>query len=96
MYSLLCIKPVKIKNCVQYGSTLRGPYYNDYCSTRVRDLARIKASKMIVCRSRVEIALVRPGIVGSTGNDASVKLNEERLAHFKFASLNKAKGNELC
>ena len=49
---------------------------------------------MMICRSRVEVALVRPGIVGSTENDASVKLNEERLAHFKFASLNKAKGNE--
>ena len=50
---------------------------------------------MVICYSRVEIALVRPGIVGPTSNDASVKLNEERLAHFKFASLNKAKGKLL-
>ena len=72
---------------------MRGQFYNDYCTARVRDLARIKASKMTICQTRLEIALVRPGVVGGTEKDASVKLNEERLAHFKFASLNKAKGN---
>ena len=77
---------------IQYGSSLRGAYYNDFCSARIRDLARIKASKMILCRTRVEVALVRPGLVNYSENVASVRLNEERLAHFKVASLNKAKG----
>ena len=55
-------------------------------------MARVKALKTLMCKSKVELALVRPGLVAVPDKVASVKLNEERLDLLKVTAVSKAKG----
>ena len=55
-------------------------------------MARVKSLKMLLCKSKIEIALCRPGMVAVPDKVASIKLNEERLDHLKIAAVAKAKG----
>ena len=47
---------------------------------------------MVMCQTRVESSLIRPGVVGIDGKVASVLLNEERIRTLKTVGLCKAKG----
>ena len=77
---------------VQFGTPLRGAFFNDYNTVRVRDVARIKSTKMLVCRTLVEASLIRPGVVETDDKDASVKMNEDRLNSLRITGVSKAKG----
>ena len=55
-------------------------------------MARVKSLKTLMCKSKIEIALCRPGVVAVPDKVASVKLNEKRLDLLKVAAVAKAKG----
>ena len=50
---------------------------------------------MMLCKSKIELALVRPGLLAVQDNVASVKLNEERMDLLKITAMAKAKGGNL-
>ena len=59
---------------------MRGAYYQDFATIRVRDFAKVKAAKLVMTRTLVECALVRPGTIDTGSCDASFKtLNEFKL-----------------
>ena len=79
-------------NQFQYGSQLRGCYYNDFSTVRIRDMARVKSPKMMLCKSKIELSLVRPGLIAAQDKVASVKMNEERMDLLKITAIAKARG----
>ena len=67
----------------QYGMSLRGVYYEDFATLRMRDITRVKSPKFIMAKSKLEFVLVRPGV--ANGSELEIKLLE-------IIALNKAKG----
>ena len=59
---------------------MRGAYYQDFATVRVRDFAKVKAPKLVMTRTLIECALVRPGIINTRNVDASAKT----LSEFKL------------
>ena len=78
----------------QFGTSCRGAYYNDLLTLRTRDFARLKAAKMVMVRTKVEIACIRPGNVTENGCAASIKVDEGRLNLLETVAVQKSKGNE--
>ena len=70
---------------------LRGAYYHDFSTMRVRDFAKVKAPKMIMTRSRIEFAAVRPGVIADDNIDASLK-NATDFDVLKVVAIKKIKG----
>ena len=52
----------------------------------------MKSPKMVLCKSRIELSLVRPGLIAVQDKVASVKLNEDRMDLLKITAMAKAKG----
>ena len=50
---------------------------------------------MMLCKTKIELSLVRPGLIAVQDNVASVKLNEERMDLLKITAMAKAKGLNL-
>lgn len=78
----------------KYGSSLKGPFYEDLCSVRVQELAKIKGSKLILSKIKMELALVRPGAISDDGVDASIKHDEDRIKLLRVLAIEKMKGTE--
>ena len=71
---------------------MRGPYYEDYCSIRVIELSKIKSSKSMLVNTKVEVCLIRPGIVTDSGEDSSIKSDEDRIKLLDVMLVQKVKG----
>ena len=72
---------------------MKGPYYEDHCTVRVQELARVKGNKLILSKMKLEIAVVRPGSLSDDGVDASIKYDEDRIKLLKVLATEKCKGN---
>ena len=71
---------------------MRAPYYDDYCTIRVLDISKLKTQKTVIVNSKVEIALVRPGIVTDDGTDLSLRKDEDRIKLLNVYLNHKVKG----
>ena len=74
---------------------MKGPFYEDFCSSRIQELAKVKGSKLILSKIKVEVAVVRPGAFTDDGIDASIKYDEDRVKLLRVLATEKMKGNEI-
>ena len=74
---------------------MKGPFYEDFCSSRIQELAKVKGSKLILSKIKVEVAVVRPGAFTDDGVDASIKYDEDRVKLLRVLATEKMKGNEI-
>ena len=49
---------------------------------------------MLITKSKIEIAVVRPGIITDDGADASIKCDEDRLKLLDVVLVNKFRGTK--
>ena len=61
-------------------------------SLRTRDFARVKAAKMVMTRTKIELACIRPGNVTENGAAASIRVDEGRLNLLETVVVQKSKG----
>ena len=78
---------------VLYGTPLRGAFYEDKCTLRVQDMAKIKANKMVMTKTKWEIALVRPGFYQD--HKDTDDFDHERLKFVDVMMVQKAKGKSV-
>ena len=71
---------------------LKGAYYDDFATCRIRDMAKIKASKMLMVKTKCEIALVRPGAIPDM-NSSQFERSEINLYLLDTYLVQKIKGN---
>ena len=45
----------------QKGRPLKGTIYDDFCTIRIIDIAKVRANKTILSKSKVEMTLICPG-----------------------------------
>ena len=61
-------------------------------SIRVQDLAKIKGNKLVLSKTKLELAAVRPGALSDDGIDESIRYDEDRLKLLRVLVSEKAKG----
>ena len=61
-------------------------------SIRVQDLAKIKGNKLVLSKTKLELAAVRPGALSDDGVDESIRYDEDRLKLLRVLVSEKAKG----
>ena len=76
----------------QYGTCIKGAFYDDRAAIRDQDLEKIKANKLILTKTKLEFVAVRPGSLTVDGKDASVKVDEDRITLLRVVTIEKVKG----
>ena len=76
----------------KFGSPLKGPFYEDHCSLRVQEMAKIKGNKLILSKMKFEVAAVRPGSLSDDGVDMSIRFDEDRIKLLRVLFTEKCKG----
>lgn len=56
-------------------------------------MAKIRGSKLVLSKTKLELAVVRPGSLSDDGIDESIRYDEDRLKLLKVLVTDKAKGN---
>ena len=59
-------------------------------------MAKIRGSKLVLSKTKVEIAAVRPGSLSDDGLDDSLKYDEDRVKLLKVLVAEKVKGKSLA
>ena len=72
---------------------MKGPFYEDHASIRVQEMAKIKGNKLVLSKTKLELAIIRPGSLSESGIDESIRYDEDRLKLLKVLVTEKAKGN---
>ena len=58
-------------------------------------MAKIRGNKLVLSKTKLELAVVRPGSLSEDGIDESIRYDEDRLKLLKVLVIDKAKGNRL-
>ena len=57
-----------------------------------QELAKIKGNKLVLSKTKLEVAVVRPGSLADDGNDHSIRFDEDRLKLIRVLVTEKMKG----
>ena len=79
---------------IQYGTCIKGAYFEDFSTLRVQDLSKIKSTKMIMTKTRVELSLIRPGVLSDDGRDGTIRCTEDKLRLLDVVAVVKIRGND--
>ena len=58
-------------------------------------MAKLKSNRMLVTKTKVELAVVRPGMLTENGEDSTVRTDEDRLKLLDVLMTQKVKGKSL-
>ena len=58
----------------------------------MQELAKIKGNKLVLSKTKLEVAVVRPGSLADDGNDHSIRFDEDRLKLIRVLVTEKMKG----
>ena len=81
-----------LKENLQFGTSLKGAFYEDFATLRVQELAKIKGNKLVLSKTKLEIAIIRPGSLSDDGIGDSIKRDEDRIKLLKVLVSEKIKG----
>ena len=56
------------------------------------DVSKLKTHKTILVNSKVEVALVRPGVITENGVDSTIKKDEDRIKLLDVFLIQKIRG----
>ena len=79
----------------KFGECIRGAYYDDHATIRVQEMAKLKSNRMLVTKTKVELAVVRPGMLTENGEDSTVRTDEDRLKLLDVLMTQKVKGKSI-